>query len=352
MGLAEAIAISRTFSLDKLIQNFRDSRGRVVVWRSAEEALAVCPDRQTMPRLLELLDQELMELGDSSWFSPIELRLRNRTLPKSETELAVTALFSHVTRKGNNSAGESVAAKALNALAGAHPLPVEVVEFCGRKLGRRDSSIVHSALQVLLNLDPAERERWIPDLLKRVRGRLSRANCSEGPWIIERVVPHFTRHRKQIVPVLREGLKSKHTFTPRAVLSVLHELGSTAAALVPDVLAYISRQRAFTNEEAHLIRIDPHGTRAVPGLIRLLASPKETVRYQAACELEAYGPRARAAIPALVTLASRGSSKKLAFDADAAQRALDAIRQLPNTGGKKSATTRALDLVEKAVNEE
>lgn len=73
MELTEAIAISRTFPLDTLLKNFQaTAQGLVTVWRSAEEALAVCTDELTMPRMLEFLIDEVRVRGNSTWFGPIK----------------------------------------------------------------------------------------------------------------------------------------------------------------------------------------------------------------------------------------------------------------------------------------
>jgi len=305
-----------------------------------------------MPRLLELLNQELKAQGNSTWFRPIELRLKNKALPESGKTIAISALLPLVDRKANKDELEPVAAKALDALSEAQPLPSEVVERCRKKLDHPHYHVASSALRILLNLPPAERSQWVPLLLKHFHGRFSEDGNSEGTWIIECLPPHFTSHREQIVPVLRAGLKSDHSVIPNSVLEVLHQLGPVAAELVPDVLEYIGRQASFTNEEPHLIHIDPEGKQAIHGLIRLIDSAEKTVRYQAVCELEAYGPRAQASIAALTKLASSGEGEQFAADADAARRAVEVIQQRPHAGTMKSATDRMLDLVEKAVNEE
>jgi hypothetical protein len=352
MDLAEAIAISRTLPLETLLKNFQaTAEGLVTLWRSAEEVLAECPDPQTMPRLLEMLDEDLKAHGNSTWFRPIELRLGNKAVPESDKKLAIAVLVPLVDRKADQDEREPVAANAMGALAAAQPLSPDVVKICARKLDHAHYHVASCALRVLVNLPPEDRSEWVPLLLKHLPGRFS--ENSEGTWIIECLPPHFQEHRDRIVPVLRAGLesdKSDNPFLSSSVLDVLHEVGSAATEMVPDVLAYISRQQAFTGEEPHLIHIDPEGAQAIPGLIGLLDSAKKTVRYQAVCELEAYGPRAQAAIPALTRLASTGKDKE--FDVDAARRALAAIQQLPEAGEKKSGLERVLNLVERAVKEE
>jgi hypothetical protein len=351
MDLTEAITLSRTFPLETLINNFQaTAEGLVIVWRSAEEALAECPDPQTMPRLLQLLNQELKAQGNSAWFRPIGLRLRNQALPQCEKNLAISTLLPLVDRKTKKDEREPVSAKALDALSQAQPLPAEVVEHCSKKLDHPHYHVAGSALRVLINLPPAERGKWVPLLLKHFDGRFSQNGNSEGTWIIECLAPHFSSHREQIVPVLQAGLKSEHSFIPHSVLAVLHQLGPMIAELVPEVLEYIGRQRSFTNEEPHLFHLDPEGKQAIPGLIRLLDNPQETARYQAVCELEAYGPRAQSAIPALTKLANSGEDQQFSADADAARRAVKVIQQRPHAGRKKSATDRILDLMEKSLN--
>jgi hypothetical protein len=341
MELGEAIAISQTFPLETLLKNFQaTAEGSVIVWRSAEVVLAECADPQTMPRMLELLNHELEVKGNSTWFRPIELRLKNQSLPGSEKQLAVSALAPLVDRKAAKAELEPVAAKALGALSEAQPLPPEVVERCSKKLDHPHYAIAGSALQVLLNLPLTERSQWVPVLLDQFRNRFFKEGNSEGIWIIESLVPHFSSHRDQIVPVLRAGLQSQDALLPESILGVLHQLGPAAADFVPDVLQYIGRQASFTNEEPHLIHIDPDGKEAISGLLRLLESAEETVRYQAVCELEAYGPRAQAAIPALTRLANRGEEQEFPADADAARYALEAIQQMPQAGPAKSATER------------
>jgi len=230
----------------------------------------------------------------------------------------------------------------LEALAQVQPLPPTVARAFSEKLGSSSYHVASTALRGLVNLPPKLRGKWIPlmlDHLKRFR------NNSEWSWIIECLAPHFRQHRKCIEPALRAGLKSDYAFGPHSVMDALREIGPAAAALVPDVLAYIGRQRAFTNEEPHLIHIDPKGKKAIPGLIRLLRHRKETVRVQAADELAAYGAYAYATVPILTELANRNQG----MDQSALRQALDAIQQSPaRDPRKKSATDRVLELVAKA----
>jgi hypothetical protein len=218
------------------------------------------------------------------------------------------------------------------------------------KLASPSYRTASDAVAELVKLPARSRARWVPLLLRHAHR--FRDN-SEWWWIIESLPPHYARHRKQIESELRKGLKSE--YDSHCVFEFLHQAGPAASAMVPDVLAYISRQDAITNEEPHLVHIDPQGKKAIPGLIRLLRSQKETVRFQVASELEAYGQRAESAVPILTELLRRKPAKGLRFDLDALRSALNAIRPGTTgagTGPAKSASQRLLDLAEKAVTQE
>jgi hypothetical protein len=351
MELGEAIAISRTYSLETLLGNFLPDKS-LLVRRGAEEALAVCPDPRTMPRLLELLNEELSEPGEepcSRWFSPIELRLRTQSLPKREIQMAIAALLPLIDYQVHKDDLEPVPARALGALSEAQPLPPEIVKRCSKKLDHPNYSVASAALRVLINLPPEKRGPWVPLLVKQFHRRFT--EHSEAVWIIESLGAHLTSHRKLVAPVLRDALKrGGDSFLPGSVLDVLRQLGPAAGELVPDVLEYIGRQKAYTNQEPHLIHMDPNGTAAIPGLIELLGHTKSTVRYQAAGELEAYGTRAASAVAKLTKLA-KGRDQLVAV---AAQRALLAI-EVQQAGGsvpeKLSATERLFGVLDDVIQE-
>jgi hypothetical protein len=201
------------------------------------------------------------------------------------------------------------------------PLPDEVADFFGRKLGSKSYVEASTVLKGLIRLPPRKRDAWIPTLLDHLE-RFEKN--SEWSWIIECLPAHYRNHRERINQALRSGLESSYAFGACSVFEVLHQLGTRASALVPDVLAYISRQKASTNQEPHLIHLDPRGKEAVPGLIQLLREKRETVRSQAAGELAAYGPRARAAVPVLTELTERKNAERM-LDTIAVKSALRAI---------------------------
>jgi hypothetical protein len=210
----------------------------------------------------------------------------------------------------------------LKTLASVQPLPDEVGDFFGNKLGSKSYAEASTVLAGLIGLPPRKRDAWIPTLLDHLE-RFE--NNSEWSWIIECLPAHYRNHRERINQALRSGLESSYAFGPYSVFEVLHQLGTRASALVPDVLAYIGRQQAFTNEEPHLIPLDPRGKEAVPGLIQLLREKSETVRSQAAGELAAYGPRARAAVPVLTELTERKNAERM-LDTISVKSALRAIQ--------------------------
>jgi hypothetical protein len=211
----------------------------------------------------------------------------------------------------------------LQTLASVQPLPEEVADFFGKKLGSESYVEACTALQGLIGLPTRKRDAWIPTLLDHLE-RFE--DNSEWSWIIKCLPAHYRNHRERINQALRSGLESSYAFGPYFVFEVLHRLGTRASALVPDVLAYIGRQKAFTSEEPHLIHLDPRGKEAIPGLIQLLRDKRETVRSQAAGELAAYGPRARAAVPVLTELTERKNAERM-LDTIAVQSALRAIQR-------------------------
>jgi hypothetical protein len=211
----------------------------------------------------------------------------------------------------------------LRTLASVQPLPDEVAAVFGKELGSKSYARASTVLTGLIGLPPKKRDAWIPTLLDHLE-RFE--NNSEWSWIIECLPAHYRNHRERINRALRGGLESSYAFGPDSVFAVLHQLGTKASALVPDVLAYIARQRAFTSEEPHLIHLDPRGQVAIPGLVELLHDKRETVRSQAAGELAAYGPRARAAENALTELAERKNADRM-LDTTAVTLALRAIQQ-------------------------
>jgi WD40 repeat protein len=210
----------------------------------------------------------------------------------------------------------------LRALAAVQPLPDEVADFFGKKLASKSYAEASTVLAGLLGLPPRKRDAWIPTLLDHLRRF---ANNSEWSWIIECLPAHYRNHWERINRALRGGLESSHALGPYSAFEVLHQLGTRASALVPDVLAYIGRQKAFTNEEPHLIHLDPTGKEAIPGLIRLLRTKSQTVRSQAAGELAAYGPRARPAVPVLTELTERANAGRR-LDTRSVKSALGAIQ--------------------------
>lgn len=327
MDLETAIAISKTYPLELLLDNYigvpddEEPIPSSLLSRAALTALAECPDPQTMDRLAERFQAE----GDSTWCEPIKERLANKATPDSERAVAVRALVSVVLRNRSDYDPDTINALETLATLRPDPLPPEVVEWCAKKLKNKNYSMASAALAVILSLSPAARDPLVPQLIRLMRDRF--ANNSESVWIMACLPDHLGTHRKQILAAIRDGLSSDYPFMPRTIFDFLPKLGENdKRALVPDILAYIGRQRAFTDQEPHLIHLDPTGTLAIPALIEHLISDNRYARYQAAGELAAYGPLAAEAVPALTRLALASKGEPLAFDATAAERALAAIQ--------------------------
>jgi hypothetical protein len=308
-------------SLDELLADLDSDRPAVS--RRARERLVTCRDPQTLTRLLERIDGA--GPGPDEWLtvpllSSIGTRLADPDRPPVDARLATRALLN--VAYGTD---EVLVSTALDAMRGLSPVPPRFVVLFAEKLRSRSYMVTSSALRGLVELPPRERARWVRRMLDRLNWF---KNNSEWSWIVECLAPHFAQHRARIEKVLRAGLTSTYAFGPHSTFICLHQLGPRATALIPDVLAYIGRQSAFTSEEPHLIHLDPGGATAIPGLIRLLGHAEETVRYQAADELAAYGPLAAEAVPALLELANKKRTKRdLRLDADAARRALAAIQR-------------------------
>jgi hypothetical protein len=309
--------------LDALLTDLITKDG--LAFRRARQALATSRDPRTTPRLLQVLREQLT--GEGAFLAvrtvlpTLALRFENAELPRDDIPQAVRLLAQFVNHEPSD-----IACAVMDTLARAQPLLANVARLLGERLKSPSYAIASSALRGLVGLPAAQRSKWVPlllDRLKRFR------NNSEWCWIVECLPPHFARYRERIEPVFRRGLKSSDGFATACVLGCLRQLGPAAAAFIRDVLAYISRQRFFTSEEPHLVHLDPDGLLAVPGLIPLLRHPEETVRYQAATELGAYGARAASAVSPLAELANKRKRSGLHFDADAAQRALEAIQNGP-----------------------
>jgi HEAT repeat protein len=336
---------TRTDALETLLKKVFSKSFKVS--RAAQQALACTQDPRTMPRLLELLNEKLHSGDQVVWLiETIGLRCTSKELAPDEIQPVIRTFLELADSE------ENVAVAALGWLPHIQPVPAKVIRAFHDKLESPSARLASAAVTGLTSLPPESRAKQVPlllDHLQRFEGE------SEWCEIIKCLPPHFARYRRRIESALRGGLKKRHV-RRRSILEIFPQIGPAAAALVPDVLAYIGRQEAFTNEEPHLIHLDPEGKEAIPGLIRLLRHRKETVRYQAASELEAYGARAKSAIPALTKLANSRRGQKLRFDADAAQQALKAIQRSPASGGsepkRSDALQRVLGLVDRVITDE
>jgi len=108
---------------------------------------------------------------------------------------------------------------------------------------------------------------------------------------------------------ITRSLRDSNPVNRRAAVDFLEMLEDAAAPAVPALIGALSDSDIFVRWSAArtLGRINAKaGAQAVPALALALSDPDLDVRVTAASTLEAYGPAARAAIPALADGAGRG----------------------------------------------
>jgi HEAT repeat protein len=129
---------------------------------------------------------------------------------------------------------------------------------------------------------------------------------------------------REALPALTAGVEDTDVKGRRAAIDVLEALGRQAASAAPALVGALNDRDRFVRWAAAraLGKVRPANAElAVAPLARLLADPDGDLRLAAAAALGAYGPGARAALPALVD-AAKSSEPELRL---AALRALESI---------------------------
>jgi HEAT repeat protein len=129
---------------------------------------------------------------------------------------------------------------------------------------------------------------------------------------------------REALPALTAGVEDADVKGRRAAIDVLEAMGRQAASAAPALVGALSDRDRFVRWAAAraLGKVRPANAElAVAPLARLLADPDGDLRLAAAAALGAYGPGARAALPALVD-AARSPEPELRL---AALRALESI---------------------------
>ncbi|MEZ6142141.1 MAG: hypothetical protein R3B84_16390 [Zavarzinella sp.] len=329
MDFSKAIEISKTYSLEILLENFleqpkvledEDEVTRALnVSCSAKLALAECSDPRTMKRMTDCLKEQ-----GTRWCDPIIERLKNQAIPKSERAIALRALTPFV---NNKTLYIDFRITAISALAWLypHPIPSQVIAICHENLTNSHFGMASAALWVILSLHVNLRDEFVPELLHLMLTKF--AGNSEANWIVERLPDHFDSHQQKIVAALRKALSkpSYKIIRAQSFFEILPRLGMKGKMFIRDIIGYISRESSFGLYEPRLIHIDPEGKKSIPLLIKLAANDSAYVRQSAIDELAAYGPLAKASIPVLNAVKASGDGNVAAFDAHSARRALELI---------------------------
>jgi HEAT repeat protein len=129
---------------------------------------------------------------------------------------------------------------------------------------------------------------------------------------------------REALPALIAGVGDPDVKGRRVAIDVLEAMGRQAASAAPALVGALSDRDRFVRWSAAraLGKVRPANAELVIApLARLLADPDGDLRLAAAAALSAYGPSARAAVPALVD-AARSSETELRL---AALRALESI---------------------------
>ena len=205
----------------------------------------------------------------------------------------------------------------LHVLGHVQPLIRPVAEAFSKNLSSEEWWLCGPALHGLTGLPADLRSEWIPALLDN----LHRFENSDHSCIIRCLAAHYDEHRERVEQVLRAELKSKERLGSYYAFEVLHKLGPKASSMVPAILEYISREKAFCGQDVFLNEIDPEGTVAIPGLIKLINSRKDTVRSKALWTLATYKGKAHAALVPLNKLLKKFTG----HEAKVIQMCIDAI---------------------------
>jgi len=147
---------------------------------------------------------------------------------------------------------------------------------------------------------------------------------------------------RQALPALAECVEDPDVEARRAAIDVLEALGRQAVSAAPALVGALGDRDRFVRWAAAraLGKIRPANAEAVvAGLARLLGDTDSDLRLAAAAALSAYGPVARAALPALVAAAQ----------APEPELRLAALRALESIG---SNDTAALTVLSAALNDD
>jgi HEAT repeat protein len=310
------------------------------VQESAVDSLADGPHPQTTPRLLRELEAQLASLPGPvpkpKKGSPKKVvaaaakteQARRRQLGlvcrviqvlgrhKDDQRLAVANALLPLAHH----ADKDVRVQVIDSLGDVGAVTPDVVPTLLEAVLDKSPELADTGIASLSQIAPAQRERAVPTLLDL----LKKPKPDED--LFEQVLPllpaHANRFGDEITASLRGLLKgkfSKYSSVPASVAEALAQIGPPAQSALPDLFRvfkthefdyYLDFEDANEGEEDEneesvkgiFVRIEPEGTRAIPGLIAWLKETKGEARGNALTELAAYGPKAQAALPVLRNL--------------------------------------------------
>ncbi len=314
--------------------------------------LAKIKNPDTTPRLLDLLQDALQQLDQlkpakqgKETKKPTGKKAAAGKTSKKDTSFEKKELADEVvywlgilgSRKG---AGRMEAARAvlpllshkeatirqaaMTALGGIGAVIDGVIECFIEGLKDKKPAIANLAARNLTPMEPELREPAMPTVLELLEK--SKLDQTLRRSLLGLLPGHTDRQQGRIVAILRNLLAGKDHWLRNVVLETLTQIGSPGAELVPDVVKAAAATTTYYYYRPYsncLLKIDPEGTLAVPALIEMIGSRKHYACYQAVSCLQAYGPKARAAVPAIRQLIEKEKKDGGSHWAEQALRAIE-----------------------------
>jgi HEAT repeat protein len=159
------------------------------------------------------------------------------------------------------------------------------------------------ALALLTRLPAEKRKTAVPTLVKRMED--AKADMMLRIRIQHMLVEHLDGARKPVLrfaeQVLNETVERLETYG--LFFHTLVKMGAEARQLLPAILGTLRRHgdRLYNVSGCHavLASVEPAGEKSIPVLVEMLDDAKKNVKLLALFALAAYGPTARAALPAV-----------------------------------------------------
>jgi HEAT repeat protein len=219
----------------------------------------------------------------------------------------------------------SVAAHALGSIG---PITKELVPALAAVVADRKSDSAEYAMSVLTKYPAASRTAAIPALLKLANE--SKADKQQRIDALQILSEHLNDDTRAIVKTAQLMLADKslqETYGRHKILQAIGKMGSRAKELLPTVFdafrsAKESNHYGYYLSNNVVYGLDPEGTESIPVLIGLLDDRKDLTKALALQALRAYGPKAKAAVPAIERLAESKDHNTRTF----AEQTLQAIQ--------------------------